>query len=169
MQRLSQLRPGTQNAVQYQVLIRDVFVFLFGDVLKDPKSESRTFLGTLRRDITFRNAADSGPWSDWKNEHQIHSVLLIECKNKEKLLHDDLRQTACYLGKTMGRLGILACRKTTPDDVREILNWFVNNDDKYILVVNDEALIDWIKLKDRGENPTDAIADLHRSLREGCQ
>ena len=45
----------------------------------------------------------------------------------------------------------------------------VNNDDKYVLVVNDETLIDWVRLKDRGEDPTDAIADLYRSLREGAQ
>ena len=94
---------------------------------------------------------------------------MIECKNQEILDYDNLRQTACYLGKKLGYLGILACRRTTPDKVREILNWFVNNDEKYILVVNDEALIDWIRLKDRGEDPTNAIADLYRSLREGSQ
>jgi hypothetical protein len=96
--------------------------------------------------------------------HEIHS-LLVECKNKATLTYDDVRQTACYLGKMMGRLGILACRRTTPDDLREILTWFVNNDDKYILVVNDETLFDWIRLKDRGGDPTAAIADLYRSLR----
>ena len=69
----------------------------------------------------------------------------------------------------MGTLAILACRKNSGTDVLELLNWFVNNDEKYILVVNDEALIDWIRLKDRGEDPTNAIADLYRSLREGSQ
>ena len=69
----------------------------------------------------------------------------------------------------LGRLAILACRKTGVDDAREMLNWFVNNDDKYILVVNDETLVDWIRLKDRAGSPTDAIADLYRSLREGVQ
>jgi len=166
--RFAQIRPGTQHATKYQALVRDVFSFLFGSALKDPKSESRTIFGTLRRDVTFRNAAEVGPWCDWKREHQIHSIL-IECKNKETLAYDDLRQIACYLGKTMGRLGILACRKTTPDDSREMLNWFVNNDDKYILIVNDDSLTDWIKLKDRGEDPTNAVADIYRSLREGVQ
>jgi hypothetical protein len=168
VRRFSQLEPGARNAAQYQLLVLDAFVFLFGDVLKDPKSESSTFLGTLRRDVTFKNFAETGPWLDWKNEHHI-LLVLIECKNKEKLSYDDLRQTACYIGRKMGRLGILACRKTTPDDVREMLNWFVNNDDKYVLVVNDDSLIDWIKLKDRGENPTSAIADVYRSLRESSQ
>ena len=69
----------------------------------------------------------------------------------------------------MGYLAVLACRKNSGDDVLEMLNWFVNNDDKYVLVVNDQNLIDWIQLKDRGEDPTDAIADLYRSLREGAQ
>jgi hypothetical protein len=168
IRRLSHLRPGMEHGIKFQSLILEIFTFLFGEVLKDPRAESRTFLGTLRRDVTFRNAANAGVWCDWKNEHHIHSVL-IECKNKEKLSHDDLRQTACYLGKKMGQLGILACRKTTADEVREMLNWFVNNDDKYILIVNDSSLIDWIKLKDRGEGPTDAIADLYRSLREESQ
>jgi hypothetical protein len=169
LRRFSQLHPGPQHAAGYQALVRDVFTFLFGSILKDPKSESRTIFGTLRRDLTFRNAAETGPWCDWKREHHIHSVL-IECKNsKEALSYDDLRETACYLGKRMGYLGILACRNTTADDVREILNWFVTNDEKYVLVVNDDTLIDWIRLKDRGGDPTDAIADLHRSLREGAQ
>ena len=100
--------------------------------------------------------------------HEAES-LLVECKNKNVLTYDDLRQTASYLGKRMGRIAILACRKNSGDDVWEMLNWFVNNDEKYVLVVNDENLIDWIRLKDRGENPTDAIADLYRSLREGAQ
>lgn len=168
LRRLSALLSGAQDATGYQILVRDVFMFLFGEVLKEPKLESQTFLGTLRRDVTFRNAAQTGPLFDWKMLHKIDS-LLVECKNKDTLSYEDLRQTACYLGKRMGRLAILACRKTTADDTREILNWFVNNDEKYMLVVNDEALVDWVRLKDRGEDPTDAIADLYRSLREGVQ
>jgi hypothetical protein len=168
VRRFTELRAGAADATAYQTLILEAFAFLFGDVLKEPKPQSATFLGTLRRDVTFRNAADSGPWFDWKSRHNVESVL-IECKNQDELSHDDLRQTACYLGRVMGRLAILACRRTTVDDARQLLNWFVTNDDKYILVVNDETLIDWIRLKDRGGSPTDAIADLYRSLQEGVQ
>ena len=168
LRRFQQVPHGVQHWAQYQALISDVFLFLFGDVLKDPKSESRTFLGTLRRDVTFRNAADAGTWLDWKREHHALSVP-IECKNKNKLSYDDLRQAACYLGKKLGTLGILACRKTTTDAVREFLNYFVNNDEKYVLIVNDNMLTDWIRLKDQGEDPTAAIADLYRSFREESQ
>ena len=168
LSRLTALRAGTAHATRYQQWVSDAFTFLFGDILKDPQPESRTFYGTLRRDITLRNAAEKGSWFDWKLQYQV-DPLLIECKNKETLTYDDLRQTAAYLGKRMGRLAVLACRKSTGGDVWEMLNWFVNNDEKYILVVNDEDLIDWIRLKDRGENPTDAIADLYRTLREGAQ
>ena len=166
--RFTQLPAGAADWPAYQTLILEVFAFLFEDVLKEPRPQSPTFLGTLRRDVTFRNAADSGPWFDWKSRHHVESVL-IECKNQDELSHDDLRQTACYLGRIMGRLAILACRKATVDDARELLNWFVTNDDKYILVVNDETLVDWIRLKDQGGSPTDAIADLYRSLQEGVQ
>jgi len=38
---------------------------------------------------------------DWKLQYQV-DPLLIECKNKETLTYDDLRQTAAYLGKRMG-------------------------------------------------------------------
>jgi hypothetical protein len=169
LQRFADLPAGPTAATAYEALVVDVFTFLFGDVLKEPRTQSRTFLGTLRRDMTFRNAAESGPWFDWKSRHAIESSVLIECKNQDALSHDDLRQTACYLGRIMGRLAVLACRKTTVDDARELLNWFVTNDDKYILVVNDETLLDWVRLKDRGGSPTDAIADLYRSLQEGVQ
>ena len=168
LRRIEELRAGAAHATMYQHWLRDVFTFLFGDVLKEPKLESKTFFGTQRRDVTFRNAADKGPWFDWKMRHETDS-LLVECKNKFALTYDDLRQTASYLGKRMGRVAILACRKNSGDDVWEMLNWFVNNDEKYILVANDENLIDWIRLKDRGEDPADAIADLYRSLREGAQ
>jgi hypothetical protein len=165
---LAELRAGATHATSYQHWVRDVFTFLFGDVLREPRLESKTFFGTQRRDVTFRNAAENGPWFDWKIHHKIDS-LLIECKNKDALTYDDLRQTASYLGKRMGRVAILACRKNSGDDVLAMLNWFVTNDEKYVLVVNDENLIDWIRLKDRGEDPSDAIADLYRSLREGAQ
>jgi hypothetical protein len=168
LRRLSELRAGAKDAAAYQCWVQDVFTFLFGEVLKEPKLEPRTFYGTLRRDITFTNAAEKGAWFDWKIRHHCDS-LVIECKNKDKLRYDDLRQTASYLGKRMGRLGILACRKNNGHDVSEMLNWFVNNDEKYVLVVNDESLVDWIRLKDRGEDPTDAMADVYRSLREGSQ
>jgi len=166
--RMAELRAGPTHATKYQHCVRDVFTFLFGDMLKEPRLESKTFFGTQRRDVTFRNAADRGPWFDWKTRHETDS-LLVECKNKNALNYDDLRQTASYLGKRMGRIAVLACRKNSGDDVWQMLNWFVNNDEKYILVVNDENLVDWIRLKDRGEDPTDAIADLYRSLREGAQ
>ena len=168
LRRLSALPSGTSQAAKYQAWVRDVFVFLFGDMLKEPKLESRTFFDTLRRDITFRNAAESGPWFDWKMHYKIDPVL-IECKNKDRLTYGDFRQTASYLGKRMGYLGILACRKTAGGDEERILNWFVGNDEKYVLVVNDETLIDWIRLKDRGGDVTAAIADVYRSLREGAQ
>ncbi|PYX77397.1 MAG: hypothetical protein DMG72_01770 [Acidobacteria bacterium] len=168
VRRFSQLRPGHQHATRYQVLVRDVFMFLFGEVLKEPNLESPTSSGTLRGDLTFKNAAAMGPWHDWKTTHETY-IVPIECKNKEKLTHDDLRQIADYLGPSLGRLGILACRKTTADEVRDMLNRSVSHDHKYILVVNDETLIDWIRLKDRGGNPTEAIVDLYRSLREGVQ
>ena len=128
LRRMAELRAGLTHATRYQHWVRDVFTFLFGDVLKEPRLESRTFFGTQRRDITFRNAAERGPWFDWKTRHETHS-LLVECKNKNVLTYDDLRQTASYLGKRMGRTAVLACRKNSGDDVWEMLNWFVNNDE----------------------------------------
>jgi hypothetical protein len=168
LRRLGELRAGPDDATRYQHWVRDVFTFLFGEHLQEPKLESKTFFGTQRRDITFKNAAEKGSWFDWKMHYHIDPVL-IECKNTETLSYDDLRQTASYLGKRMGRVAVLVCRKTAGEDVWEMLNWFVNNDEKWVLVVNDENLVDWIRLKDRGEDPTDAIADLYRSLREGAQ
>jgi len=168
LRRQKELQAGTTHATRFQHWVHDVFAFLFGEVLKEPKLESKTFYATLRRDVTFRNAAEKGPWFDWKIHHRIES-LLVECKNKDSLSYDDLRQTAAYLGKRMGYLAVLACRKNSGGDVLEMLNWFVNNDEKYVIVVNDQNLTDWIRLKDRGEDPTDAIADLYRSLREGAQ
>lgn len=168
LRRIAALPSGTSHAAKYQAWVRDVFAFLFGDVLKEPKLESKTFFDTLRRDITFRNAAESGPWFDWKMNYKIDPVL-IECKNKDRLTYGDFRQTASYLGKRMGYLGILACRKTASGDEERILNWFVGNDEKYVLVVNDETLTDWIRLKDRGGDVTAAIASVYRSLREGAQ
>jgi len=168
LRRLRGIRAGAKQSSQYQHWVRDAFLFLFGGVLKEPRLESRTLSGTLRRDITFRNTADSGPWGDWKTLYRI-DLVVIECKNADDVTNDDLRQTASYLGKHMGRLGILACRKNSGADVGETLNSFVNNDEKYILIVNDENLTDWIRLKDRGEDPSDAISDVYRSLRERAQ
>jgi hypothetical protein len=129
LRRLAELRAGPTHATRYQHWLRDAFTFLFGEILKEPKLESKTFFGTQRRDVTFRNASEKGPWFDWKMRHQTDS-LLVECKNKDTLTYDDLRQTASYLGKRMGRVAILACRKNSGDDVWEMLNWFVNNDEK---------------------------------------
>src|SRR6185436_11342389 len=87
LRRLGELRAGQNHATRYQHWVRDVFTFLFGEHLKEPKLEVKTFFGTQRRDITFRNAAGSGSWFDWKIQYQIDPVL-IECKNTESLSYD---------------------------------------------------------------------------------
>jgi len=71
LRRIARLGPGTAHAAKYQHWVRDVFTFLFGEVLKEPKVEVKTFFDTLRRDITFRNAAERGPWFDWKLQYKI--------------------------------------------------------------------------------------------------
>jgi len=168
LRRLQQLRSGQNHATKYQYWVRDTFAFLFGYALKEPHIESRTSSGTERRDITFRNAADQGFWWDLKHLYGVES-LLIECKNTDTLQHDHLNQTASYLGNRMGRLGILTCRRTSANDVLKKLNTFVNDGRKHILVVNDEILKGWIQMKIEGKDPTDAVADLHRSLREAVE
>ena len=76
LHRQTELRAGELHATRYQHWVRDVFTFLFDEALKEPKLESRTIFGTQRRDITFRNAAEKGPWFDWKTQHQIDSVWM---------------------------------------------------------------------------------------------
>ena len=66
LNRIAELRAGMADAKRYQHWLRDVFTFLFGEVLKEPKLESKTFFGTQRRDITFRNAAEVNTLVHWK-------------------------------------------------------------------------------------------------------
>ncbi len=168
-ERIRRLQPGDKDANRYRDWVRDVLVFLFAPALGEPRTEPRTWLGTLRRDVTFAIRTNEGPWQDWKDRHELPGSVVVECKNKSKLGPDDLRQTACYLGSKMGRFAILATRDTSIDQVRPWLNWFANNDDKYILVVSDRDLIAWIELKETGGDPGSALYDCYRSLRESVQ
>lgn len=167
--KLQKIPTGQEGADNYRDWVRDIFVYLFSKDLEKPSTEVRTWLGTQRRDVTFAVKNHDSPWREWKRNYGVPASIVVECKNKAKLNPVDIRQLACYLGKKMGRFGIMVTRKSTIDDLRDHLNWFENNDDKCILVFNDDALKDWITMKARERDPTEAVVDLHRALAEASQ
>jgi hypothetical protein len=111
---LKQLGTGNANDLpfQYEVLVKDIFRFLFFPGLYDPWSRARQANGAQVRDIIFaiKHHTDN-VWEQLALRHAANN-LVIEVKNyQDELSTPPGQQLRSYLNPhTPGNLGVLASR-----------------------------------------------------------
>ena len=168
--RLSDIRPGTEDASKYQQTVLEILNFLFNPELIDGELEVRTIDGTERRDIIFTNDSDSTFWNYTRQEHSA-LYLMFETKNTQSIGAPALNQTATYLGDRLGRLGIIVTR-FAPDESAQRKAFSIYNDSnprKIILFLSDQSLIELLDLKSAGKDTTQQIQKLYRRFRTSVQ
>ncbi|MEZ5941951.1 MAG: hypothetical protein R3C18_11205 [Planctomycetaceae bacterium] len=161
--RLKACPAGTGGWKQFEDICIDTLTYLFVPPLTPPKIQPRTFSGIDRRDAVFpnRNFAGDNNWGYLYQELGAR-LILFEFKNYDKteIGKDETNQTRNYLTKGMGRLGIMCCNRKPNDAAHIKRNSIFSEDEKVILFITVDNLLEMIDIKERGEDPSDFILDL---------
>lgn len=161
--RIEDCPAGLPGWKQFEDVGIEALRFLFCPPLTRPIVQPRTYSGIDRRDAVFpnRNLGNANHWGQLLAEHQAR-MILVEFKNydKEEIGKEEVNQTRNYLNGPMGNLALMVVNKL-PDQAAHIKrNTIYTQDEKVILFVAAEHLMEMLYMKDRGEDPADLIMDL---------
>ncbi len=168
--RLYSIKPGREQAADYQHFLLQLLNFLFTPDLIDGEMEVKTIDGTERRDILFTNDSDKSFWTYLRNEHSA-VLLMFEAKNTHTIDNMHLNQTATYLGDRIGRLGFVVTRNALREaQTRKVFS--IYNDShprKIIITLTDDDLLHMIDMRASGSDPMRHLQKMYRAFRSKVQ
>jgi hypothetical protein len=159
---LKSIEPGREDAGDFEDFVEDALSFLFEPDLTSPDSQVYSSDGHHIPDITFRNDATSGFWLDVKHRYGAQ-VLVVEAKNKEELPNEDLNQLLSRLNPSKAQYGVIVCRKVSDNDIDRVVNR-MKTEERGVLVLTDQDIRKLLRIKGKGGNPADYVAEKHRQL-----
>ncbi len=157
---LKKLKPGQRDWYKFQLYIANLFKILFSNDLKDIKTEEEINEGRKRIDILARNVSNSGFFYDLINKFEIHCpYIVIECKNYSGDLENrEFDQISGRLTKYIGDFGILVCRKIKNQNKSlKLVKDLINQSEKIIINLDDDDIIEMIKLKFTEADPREML------------
>lgn len=151
--RLNKLESGNKDAAEYEKTIELILIGLFGDQLRNPKSQHKTLGGRHRIDITFENPiSGKGFFSELYHRRKIPSPFIaFECKNySSDISNEEFSQTESRLIDPIGKFAIIICRHIKNLDLvnqkcKDLYNKHL--DRKHILVFQDSDIQELIRLR----------------------
>jgi 7-cyano-7-deazaguanine synthase in queuosine biosynthesis len=166
-------------------LCEEVLDFLFCEdlsieyALNKPEPQSKSDQGYERRDLLFENRATEGFWADARREYDAVGVVFDAKNYQNEITGDTVRGfSSKYLKKHgVGRLGVIVARKVPPDTLAAASTqdrvssavkvqkdqW--SDDQKMVVLLGEEDLIQMLKMKANGQDPTNLIRDRIFTLR----
>jgi hypothetical protein len=156
--RLSVIRPGRSDWVEYQRVCQEIFEYLFCPPLRPPLPESSDMSQANRRDFVLPNYTPGGPWKFLRQQYRA-DFIVIDTKNyTEEVGKSEVLQIANYLKPYgAGLLAIIVCRvganSAASHTIRE--QWTQHN--KMIIILRDEDLLQMLTHKAFGGDPVEMI------------
>ncbi len=157
---LKNLMPGPKDWYKYQMYIANLFQILFSDDLNDIRTEEQINEGRKRIDILARNVSNNGFFFDLFNKFKVYSpYIVIECKNYSGDLENrEFDQIYGRLTKYIGCFGILVCRRIkNQKKTQKFERDLINQSEKIIITLDDNDLIEMIKLKFTNGDPNEIL------------
>lgn len=149
-EKLSKIPSGNDGATSYHRLCIDILNTLFYPDLSMFEKEAEIDEGRKRIDIIAANTSHCGFFFDICMKYQLRAPkIIIECKNySSDIENPELDQLAGRLGSKRGVFGILLCRQIEDKEVLiKRLRDYVNNDNKYMIVLEDSDLVSLLEYK----------------------
>ena len=143
---------------KYQKLVSDILEHLFCPILESPRFEHSDLDNKNRRDIIFENSAEEGLWKHIRSKY-IGDYIVVDAKNyKEPIKKRSIIELAHYLKPYgCGLFGIVISRKEESETAFHARKeqWIGNK--KMIISLQDEDLIEMLKIKKKGGKPEELI------------
>lgn len=153
---LKKIAPGKSAATGYQKHVKQMIEVLFSpQELRNLKLEEDVFGGIKRLDILASNKSKSGFFYSLTFHNNIQCpTIVIECKNySHEIGNPELDQMGSRLGDKLGRVGILAYRRTANRGrIMKRCQEFFNNERKVILPLNDNDFRKLLELKSESKD-----------------
>jgi CheY-like chemotaxis protein len=150
---------GLETGKQYRAYEQDVCLVLATVLhphLTNPRSQAETINHSRRRDILFSNYSSHPFWQHVRQRHDATQIV-FEVKNVKDLRVRHIQQVAGDLTPGLGRLGFLvSCIPAGESMLRRAVGVF-KDERKVILFLCDDDLEEMLKLKERGDEPTELI------------
>lgn len=164
--RLASCKPGKEDWVVYQKLIRDVFELLFVPPLDVPIWELPDESNTNRRDLILPNYADDGFWKFLREAYQA-DYIVVDAKNyKGPVSKAQVLQVAHYLKPHgAGMFAIIASRAGADHGAKitQREQWAMHR--KLVIVLNDKDVEAMLIAASSREQPEKVIGQIIQEFR----
>ena len=150
---------GKKQAKKFELLIRDIFEFLFVPPMDKVILQSRRSDNHEIRDIVMTNNASGFLWDRLRVEFDARYVV-VEVKNYcDPVGKAEVDQLRLYLmRKSIGRFGLLVSRLPPSESaVKSQIDAYTGREDTLILFLSDIELLRMLEMRERGEDPSDEI------------
>jgi len=156
VRRLEEISPGAADAKAYEQCVFEILCRCFAGQISYAERESATRHGTKRRDITFFNDSLHPFWQTVRQSHGAMHIV-FECKNTNELGPEHVNQIAGYLGRSLGKFGVIVSRLPPKESIELHADHAFLNDEKVVLFLSDKDLMEMAQCHDQGKDPTEVI------------
>ena len=152
--KLKTIKPGRDQAMEYQMLVQLVIARVFEKDFSKVKFEEPLHKGRARVDMIAINSAVRGFFEELASKQQVKcGYIPIECKNyKGPLGNPEFDQIAGRLNKTFGLFGMLVYRGGDSSAALEHCQQRLSTDGKHIVALDDNDLIKLLELRREGDD-----------------
>jgi hypothetical protein len=151
---------GLKHFSQYEAVCKQILEYLFDGKLKFHEAQSYTRDKTQRRDILGRNLRNSSFFERIFGRFKADFVIFDPKNNAKEITKKEFESISKYPNKAIGMFAVLISRKGADKSALDTQNRIYVNEDKVILSISDENLLEMILRKEREENPEDLLEDL---------
>lgn len=166
--RFQEIQPGPKNADKYHTLVMGSLTALFYPDLILPRKEWDIHDGRKRVDLVFTNAADTGFFSQRRDDKNVGAnTVIVECKNyTSDIANPEIDQLLGRFDKNRGYFGIITCRSI--DNARGLQKRLVDAASRqqgYIIALTDDDIVTMLRAKANLEDER-IQARLHSKFRD---
>lgn len=157
--------PGKQHFSDYEHIGIQIWQHVFQDVLGEPRDQTTTADGKQRRDVLFPNLRATRFFARIADRFHADFVI-VDFKNYADPVESSVvEEVAKYANKAVGRFVVIVSRKGAKSSSTEgVQHRIFRDDDKIVIVLSDEQMLEMIKRKEGSEQPEDILEDLLDSL-----
>jgi hypothetical protein len=149
IERLRTLKPGKQQAKKYELLCRDIIEYIFGNDLRDGRSQQHTHDQLNFYDIIYRIRPTNSFWTNLSRDFRARAIL-FECKNYNKGIGPmQVFMTERYLSSNTLRPICFILSRTEPHrHAVQAAFGAMRDSGKLLIFLSDKDLIQMIGAKD---------------------
>lgn len=146
---LTALPPGKKDAKAYETICRDIIEYLFGDDLRDVRSQKRTADNLNVYDLVYRVSPKHPFWVTLTRDFRAR-VVLFECKNYGKPIGAmQVFTTERYLSASALRpVCFVLSRKAAHPHAVQAASGAMRESGKLLVFLSDDDLVKMLKAKD---------------------